>query len=633
MGLSYALTVILMFYIWVSGPDIFNFNLDHGGSGGYISYNHLTEALLKGKLYLLKKPPRELLELPDPYEPNANLNYRWQDASLYKGKYYMYFGVTPAIILYLPFKFLTKLTMTDTLATVIFLFGSVLWSALLLAHIKNTYFHKLPDWILLTSILVLGFGNLGSFIVKNHGGLYHVAIATSCFFFTGAIYWLIIGAIGPKYSIWKLALGSLFLGLGVGARPQIIVVGTILYLIWIKIIKGKGASVKNAIGEGLALTIPFLSCLLLLGIYNYLRFESFTEFGFTYQTGDINIRTISPLDINNIIPNIYLLLFNPPGINSIFPFLLPSVPHFMGVYKPYYIPPMIGLFAATPFVITPIIGFIIKKLYHNTTIKINFPKFEVLIMTSAAILFLLPLFLYSGCTLRSITEIAMATIPISIVFWFYLNLKLGLKLQKVLNIFAICSFAITIFFSFCLAFYSMRPFNRLSYNLLEIITKPLSDYIFENYPDWDSLKVRVTNLVPVKVVNPHSVKNLDALVDDKLDSTWDISADKVPTVFFKLDRPTKIKSIWLLSKHTSLFECWKDLEVKLYRDWKPVSSQRFLFPDAHKRRLQHAKLKPKVATEISLTFSNPVTVNNIGKNIDLMDLSPGYTEIVFEEYK
>lgn len=631
MGLRHVLIAILIFYIWVSGPDTFNFNLDHGGSGDYISYNHLTEALLAGKLHLLREPPKELLELPDPYEPNANLKYRWQDASLYKGKYYMYFGITPAVILYLPFKFLTNATMRDTFATVIFLFGSVLWSALLLAHIKNTYFHKLPDWVLLTSILVLGFGNLGSYLVKNHCGLYHVAIACGCFFFTGAIYWLIIGAVGPKYSIWKLALGSLFLGLGVGARPQIIVLGIILYLIWMKVVKEKGASVKNAAWEGFALSIPFLICLVLLSIYNYLRFESITEFGFTYQTGDINIMSVKPLDIDNIIPNIYLLLLNPPGINSTFPFFHPSVPHFMGVYKAYYIPPMVGLFATTPFLITPIIGLVLNKLDHYSASKINFPKFEVLIMTSAAILFLLPLFLYSGCTLRSITEVAMALVPISIVFWFYLNLKLGLKLQKALNIFAICSCAITIFFSFCLAFYSMRPYNRYSYNLLETITKPLSDYLFKNYPDWDSFKIRVTNVLPVKVINPLNDERVLALTDDKLDSTWDISADKIPTISFKPDRPSKIKSIWLLSKHTTLYECWKNLEVKLYLSGELVSSQKFSFPYAHKRRLQYAKLNPTEADEMSLTFFDPVTINHIGKKIDLKDLSPGYTEIVFEK--
>jgi hypothetical protein len=60
-------------------------------------YALLTYAFLAGKTSLPVEPDARLLALPDPYRPAAP--YRIQDASLYKGKYYIYFGPTPAIIL------------------------------------------------------------------------------------------------------------------------------------------------------------------------------------------------------------------------------------------------------------------------------------------------------------------------------------------------------------------------------------------------------------------------------------------------------------------------------------------------------------------------------------------------------
>ena len=68
--------------------------------GGY--YNHLAESVLQGRLDLGIAPRRELLELPDPYDPVANAPFRLHDVSLFEGRYFLYFGITPVAVLFAP---------------------------------------------------------------------------------------------------------------------------------------------------------------------------------------------------------------------------------------------------------------------------------------------------------------------------------------------------------------------------------------------------------------------------------------------------------------------------------------------------------------------------------------------------
>jgi len=75
-------------------------------------YNLLVQAFRAGQLSLKKEAPPGLAQLADPYDPTANALYRpasnsMIDMSYYKGKLYLYFGVTPALILFWPFAALT----------------------------------------------------------------------------------------------------------------------------------------------------------------------------------------------------------------------------------------------------------------------------------------------------------------------------------------------------------------------------------------------------------------------------------------------------------------------------------------------------------------------------------------------
>src|SRR5512144_801094 len=67
-------------------------------------YNMMTDALLHRLLHLREAPDPGLFELSDPYDEARNSRLRLHDASLYRGKYYLYFGVVPALVLFLPLR-------------------------------------------------------------------------------------------------------------------------------------------------------------------------------------------------------------------------------------------------------------------------------------------------------------------------------------------------------------------------------------------------------------------------------------------------------------------------------------------------------------------------------------------------
>ncbi len=75
-------------------------------------YNLMVQGFRAGQLNLKLDVPPGLSQLADPYDPVANAHYRGafyrlHDLTYYKGRLYMYFGVTPALLLFWPYVALT----------------------------------------------------------------------------------------------------------------------------------------------------------------------------------------------------------------------------------------------------------------------------------------------------------------------------------------------------------------------------------------------------------------------------------------------------------------------------------------------------------------------------------------------
>jgi len=255
-------------------------------------YNLLVEGFQHGQLSLNKTAPPELGQLADPYDPAANARFRQfyvpsyglHDMSYYKGKLYLYFGITPALLLFWPWVALTGHYLAHRHAVAVFCGVGFLAGAALLRALQRRYFPEVGGAVLVAGVLALGLAS-GVPILQQRAEFWEVPI--SCGYALGM---LALGAVwlalhNPLRQGWWLAAASLALGMAVGARPILLPGATILLV-------PLAQAWRQRLSSGLrpppwnllvAAFLPLVLCGLGLMLYNDLRFGSPFEFGQHYQ--------------------------------------------------------------------------------------------------------------------------------------------------------------------------------------------------------------------------------------------------------------------------------------------------------------------------------------------------------------
>ncbi len=119
-------------------------------------------------------PPPELLALPDPYDPAQNPPYRLHDASLYEGRWYLYFGPSP-VVLYLPLRVI-GVEVLDQFAVALFCSLGFLVALALLRFLVQRYRPQTSLATRAVAVVLLGFANVAPFLLRRPA-VYEVAIS------------------------------------------------------------------------------------------------------------------------------------------------------------------------------------------------------------------------------------------------------------------------------------------------------------------------------------------------------------------------------------------------------------------------------------------------------------------------
>jgi tetratricopeptide (TPR) repeat protein len=265
-------------------------------------YNLLVEGFQHGHLSLNKEAPPGLNRMADPYNPETNVHYRLggglHDMSYYRGRMYLYFGVTPALLLFWPWAALTGHYLFQRYAVGIFCALGFLAGAGVLQALWRRYFPEVNAAVVAAGVLALGLAT-GIPIMLQRPEFWEVAI--SCGY---ALSMLALGAVwqalhDPARRKEWLAAASLALGLALGARPSLLF-GTAIVLIPVGLawLQGPAKGPRRPPWALLAAALgPLVLCGLGLMLYNELRFNNPFEFGEHYQlAGDRQdtIRHFSP---------------------------------------------------------------------------------------------------------------------------------------------------------------------------------------------------------------------------------------------------------------------------------------------------------------------------------------------------
>jgi tetratricopeptide (TPR) repeat protein len=284
-------------------------------------YNLLVQGFRAGQLSLKKEVPAGLAQLADPYDPTANVLYRSDscgtlDLSYYKGRFYLYFGVTPALILFWPYVTLTGHYLFHRQAVMIFCSVGFLVSVGLLRAVWRRYFPEVSVGVVAAGIMGLGLAT-GVPVLLARCDVYEVAVSCGCM-----LTMLALGAVWcalhePERRGRWLAAASGAYGLALGARPSLLFGAVVLLVPVVQAWRD-----RQKIGTLLiAATGPIVFVGLGLMFYNALRFGSPFEFGLRYELNSERQLTRPLFGLHYLGLNFRLYFFEPARWSARFPFV------------------------------------------------------------------------------------------------------------------------------------------------------------------------------------------------------------------------------------------------------------------------------------------------------------------------
>ncbi len=284
------------------------------------AYNLLARGLLSGHLYLDKDLPAGFQRLADPYDPVANKEftgdavYRLHDLSYYRGRLYLYFGVAPALLVFVPWHLVTGAWLPHWVAVILACTLGLLVNVSLLRSVRARQFPGTPSWIVAAATLVLGLASYAPVIVAR-ADMWEVPIAFEYLFVSIALRCLWEAFCDPDRAGKWLAAASVALGLSVACRPNALPVAAMLLAPFFL------PGVRRRPVAWLAAVAPIAACGVGIAAYNEARFGSPFEFGTRYVLqGVFRPGAVRPFGAGYFSTNVRLHLFQPVEWSGVFPF-------------------------------------------------------------------------------------------------------------------------------------------------------------------------------------------------------------------------------------------------------------------------------------------------------------------------
>ncbi|MBQ8881116.1 MAG: hypothetical protein IJ030_02935 [Oscillospiraceae bacterium] len=254
-------------------------------------YEKITQSFLKGHLYFDVEVDPALLALENPYDRDARtaagVEYRqWNDMwdhAYYNGHYYMYFGVVPVLLVFMPYQLLTGQPLTTYHATQIFAALFIVGLFLLFAYLTRKFFPKMPlcTYLLLTSSVAV----MSIWYCVAYPALYCTAIISALCLMIWSLYFF-IRAVFDQDITWKTwlfaTLGSLCGALVFGCRPTIALGNLLVLPLLVTFFHRRKLTGKQWCCTALC-ALPYVAVAAGLMWYNNARFDNPFEFGQSYQ--------------------------------------------------------------------------------------------------------------------------------------------------------------------------------------------------------------------------------------------------------------------------------------------------------------------------------------------------------------
>ncbi|MDO4182575.1 MAG: cytochrome C oxidase Cbb3 [Coriobacteriia bacterium] len=289
-------------------------------------YAELAQSMAHGHLYLEQQPPQWLQDMEDPYDKGARDELQKEtgesylfDVAYYDGHYYVYFGVVPCVLFYLPYYMLAGSNFPTALGVLAMLVAFIVGCAALLDRFARYHFKRvsLGLYLLLQIPLVMCCGIL---YLAKFPTFYSLPIACALAFSVWGLYFWMKGRSSEKPFGWYFA-GSLCMALVLGCRPTLMVFSLVAFpLFWRTYITKKRLFTKRGALEFSCLVAPYVLVAAGIMAYNYARFGSLTDFGANYNL-TVNDMTKRGMNLGRLAPALFAYFLQPPNVVGVFPFL------------------------------------------------------------------------------------------------------------------------------------------------------------------------------------------------------------------------------------------------------------------------------------------------------------------------
>lgn len=333
-------------------------------------YELLAESMLKGHVYLEYDPvfSTKLSQMDNPYDTEEreknDIPYKW-DHAYYKGRYYVYFGVVPAVITFLPYRLITGHSLKTYHATQIYVAIFIIGIFYLFYYLKNKTKVKINTFeYLLASISV---SLISIWYAIDYPALYTTAITSGMMFSIWSIIFYLKTYLESKEKIKNILIGAFLGALIFGCRPPLGFTNLLFFPALISLIKSEKK--ENKVLIAILTFIPFIFIGLLLMLYNYARFDNIFEFGQKYQLTAVDQTNLlaNNLNLKHFTFELKKFLIYTEPFGDKFPFIK-----------------YLGLFLNYPALLIPIITIFSKK-FRDTLKKHKLLSIYLLIILSIVI--------------------------------------------------------------------------------------------------------------------------------------------------------------------------------------------------------------------------------------------------------
>ena len=323
---EYILAVLVLilagwFYLWTatSAGSPFSTKLQQDDL-----YNRLSDGFLAGQLSFIEKPNPALADLQDPWDPaqNAGLS-TFHDVSYFHGKYYLYFGAAPAVLLLAPWKALTGTYLGENVAAAVFSWLGALSSIGLVLVLRRRHFPALAGWVGGLCLVALALGNFAPILLRRPV-YYELAISSAYAFAMTALLFVALAQVeGRRRRLW-LALAGLAYGLTLASRPNYLF-GAVVLLVpfipaWRAWRTGDAPDIRRIKADLIAVGAPLALVATLLLVYNALRFGSPLEFGTYYMISGLHPQHQAITSAGYLPTNLWFYFLAPAQLSAYFPF-------------------------------------------------------------------------------------------------------------------------------------------------------------------------------------------------------------------------------------------------------------------------------------------------------------------------